>query len=279
MPQATYADLMVEGTPYIELRIDLKEPADLFDLVRAFSAVGNQFDEYLKREHRDLEGSTRLFVKQIRAGSIIVELIPMIVTLVQAMDTGLIVDGFVNRFRALLSPYLAGNRVQDLSRNDIRDVLSAVKLIANDPDGRAAISSLEYHKTKTTERVSVHWDTSGAKKAAETLERQQVEISLPAYEVFENVLMVFWQSNLKDPLPGKRTGEMATIEAVSPKPLAIVYETDLARERIKHETEQGDRNLYKLGFYVDCYVERFQGRAVSYRITNVRSIIPLPDDD
>ncbi len=83
---------------------------------------------------------------------------------------------------------------------------------------------------------------------------------------------------LKDPQTGKRSGEKAIIEAVHPKPLAVVYETELAADRIKHETEQGDRNLYKLGFYVDCYVERLNGKPVAYRVTQVHNIIDLPDD-
>lgn len=279
MPQATYADLMEEGAPFIELRINLEQPAALADLVGAFAAVGSQFDEYLHREHPDLEGYARLFVKQIRAGSIIVELVPILQTLVQSMDTVLIVDGFVNRFRGLLIPYLHGVKPPEATKSDVRDILRVVRLIANDTNGSAAVSSAEYHRTRNTERVSIKWDTKQAKQAAETLEQQRIEIDLPAHERFDNVLMVLWQSNRKQPKTGKPTGEKAIIEAISKRPLAIIYESELARERIKYETMQDEKNAFKKGFFVDCLVERFEGRPVAYKISAVRNVIDLPDDE
>ena len=279
MPRATYAELMEEGTPFIELRIDLEQPAALVDLVGAFAAVGNQFDEYLRKHHADLEGSAQLFVKQIRAGSIIVELIPMVQTVLQSMDSVLIVDGFVSRFRDLLAPYLQGSKAPDATKVEVRDILKIVRLIANDTSGNATISSAEYHRTKSTERVSIKWDTREAKQATAALERQRIEIDLPAHESFENVLMVLWQSNKKHPKTGKPTGEKAIIEAVSQRPLALIYESELAQERIKYETTEDERNAFRKGFYVDCMVERFDGKPVAYKITAVRNVIDLPDED
>jgi hypothetical protein len=270
---------MNEETPFIELRICLDQPPTLVDLVSAFVAIGNQFDHYIRREHPNLEGAAQLFVKEIRKGSTIVELIPQLAPLIANMDAALIIDNFVRRYGGAIQSFIAGHKLPDASRSDIKDMLGAVTAIANDTDGRAIISSAVYHETKTTKRVEIQFDTAQAREAKAVIERQKADLELKAFEPFENVLMVFWQSNLKDPSTGKRTGERAIIETVWPKPLAVVYETDLAADRIKHETEQGDRNLYKLGFYVDCYVERLRGKPVAYRVTEVRDIIELPDDD
>ena len=51
-----YHDLMQEGASFVELRICLKDPAELVSLVDAFAAVANQFDQYLRREHPNLKG-------------------------------------------------------------------------------------------------------------------------------------------------------------------------------------------------------------------------------
>ena len=61
-------------------------------------------------------------------------------------------------------------------------------------------------------------------------------------------------------------------------PRAVVYDSQLAAERIKHEIGQGDTSIFKLGFFVDCYVEKLRGRPVACRVTAVRNIISLPDD-
>ena len=276
----SYSRLMNDDTPFIELRICLGEPPELFALVSAFTAIGSQFDKYISREHPNLSGEARLFVKEIRKGSIIVELIPMILPLIENMDRALIIDGFVNRYGGILKRYIAGERVPDASRSDLKDFMGSVSVIATDPNGIAAISSAVYHETKTTKRVELEFNTEGARKARDTIESQRVEIDLPAYEKLERVLMRFFQSNLGNPTVGsKKTGERVVIEAISDKPLAIIYETDRAKERIKHETSEEEGNLYKKGFFVDCYVEKSSGKPVAYRITDVHEVIQLPDDD
>ncbi len=270
---------MQEGKPFVELRICLKDPAELVALVGSFAAVANQFDLYLRREHPNLKGAARLFVQDIRKGSIIIELLPVIQPLIANMDNALIVDGFVRRFGGKIKQYIEGVRDETASKTDIKDLMGAVELIANDPDGKSAISSLEYHKTKTTTRLTMEFDTVQAKKARETLQLQKAAIDLPAYEMFENKMMVFIQTTVTASDVGRKTKLQAIIEAVHPKPLGITFETDMARERIETEIREDEKNVYKKGFFVDCYTERLNGKPVAYRITAVRDIIPLPDDD
>jgi hypothetical protein len=270
---------MTEGTPYVELRIDLKSPAELSRLVGFFSSIANQFETYIRREHPNLKGDAQLFVKDIRQGSIIVELIPVVLPLIENMDRVLVVDGFVRRLGGLLNLYTSGQRQQDLPKNEIKDLMNAVTLIANDPEGKSAISSVEYHATKTTKRINIEFDTQGAKKAEETLQQQRAALDLAAYEVFENRMLVFVRTSVRATKTGERTDLKAIIESIHPKPLAVTYETDLARERIEAEIREDELNVYQKGFFVDVYAERLRGKPVAYRITAVRDIISLPDDD
>jgi hypothetical protein len=271
--------MMQDGTPYVELRIDLREPAELVDLVAAFAAIANQFERYIQTEHRNLRGAAKLHVKDIRQGSIIVELLPLLQPLVVNMDTALIVDGFVRRFGGLLTSYTSGKRVEAATKSYIRDIIDAVAVIANDRDGKSAISSMDYHETKSTQRLNIEFDTEGARRARETAQLQRAAIDLPAYEVIENKLMVFLATTVRPAETGRKTQLRALIEAVCRKPLAIIYETDMARERIEDEIREDEKNVYKKGFLVDCYVEKFNGKPVAYRITQIHDIIPLPDDD
>lgn len=274
-----YSDLMEEGSKYVELRICLRDPAELGSLVEAFAAVASQFETYLRREHPNLKGAAKLFVQDIRKGSIIVELVPVIQPLIANMDNALIVDGFVRRFGEKLKNYAQGIRDASASKSDIRDLMGAVTVIANDPEGKSIISSVEYSKTKATTKFKIEFDTDGAKKARETLQLQKAALDLPAYEIFENKLMVFVRTSIRSSTTGKKTELQAVIEAIHPKPLPITFETDLARERIEGEIKEDEKNVYKKGFFIDCYTERLAGKPVAYRITTVRDIIRLPEDD
>ncbi len=278
MGRADYSQHMVEGKNYIELTLDLKEPAELYDVVRSFTSLARQFDEYVKAEHPNLDGEAKIYVKDIRHGSIIADLVPFIQPLIQNMDSALIIDGFVRRYGGLLMRYVRGDRFEAAKKSDLDDFMGQVAAIAKDPDGSLAISSAEFHQTQRTTRARVVFNTNDARRIEAAASMHRKELEAKAYEVYKNVLLVFWQSNLKESELGKRTGEKAIVEEVTKTPLAVVYDSDLAEERIKHETKDGDRNLYKLGFYVDCRVERLNGRPVAYRISEVRDIIELPDE-
>jgi hypothetical protein len=61
--------------------------------------------------------------------------------------------------------------------------------------------------------------------------------------------------------------------------LPLVYASDLAEQRIKHEIAEAENNVFKKGFIVDVNVQTKGGRPVAYRVTNLHQVIDLPDDD
>ncbi|ADP72473.1 hypothetical protein Rvan_3280 [Rhodomicrobium vannielii ATCC 17100] len=274
----SYSDAMSEGTHYIELRLNLSQPAELLSLVGAFSALANQFEQFIKREHPPLEGRAKLYVQHIHASDIVLQLIPLVQNAIATMDSALIVDGFASRYGGWLSNLFEGKKHENATKSDLKDFMNQVAIIATDPNAKATLSSAVFHGTSSTSKAVLEFDTQQARRAEKIIDEHKREIDLKAYEVAENVLMVFYQSNLRNPDILKQTSEKAIIEAVSKKPLAIVYASEIAKERIKHEMMAGERNLYQLGFYVDVYVERLGGKPVAYRIAHVHDIIELPDD-
>jgi hypothetical protein len=269
---------MRDGQPFIEIRLCFSQPAELLDLVDLFAAISSQFERYMKSNYPDLDQHAKLYVRHIREGSIIIELVPIMQTIIGTMDYTLIVDNFVQRYKDALHTYLSGGK-KESTRQEIRDYLGSVRAIARDTDGKAVISSAEYKETKTSKRVSFEFTTDQAREARNTLEAQNVQIELPALEVHNRVLMRFYQQNIAEPKIGSRkTGEKGIIESISLKPLSIIYETELAKERIYYEKKEDEHNIFHKGFYVDCYVERVNGKPVAYRIFDVHEIIDLPED-
>jgi hypothetical protein len=76
---------------------------------------------------------------------------------------------------------------------------------------------------------------------------------------------------------GKPSGEMVKIDEISDRPLALVYGSELAEERIKHEICDADENVYKKRFVVDANVKSMGGRPVAYAVTNLHQVVELPD--
>lgn len=86
--------------------------------------------------------------------------------------------------------------------------------------------------------------------------------------------MRFTRSDIGDVTVGKPSGERVKIEEIADRSLPLVYGSELAEERIKHEIREADENVYKKGFIVDVNVKSTGGRPSRTRSrTFIRSSI------
>jgi len=99
-----YAQPM-DGAPHILMKIETVAPIELGDFVSLFASVGNQFEKFIASEYPDQRGEARFFVKEVRAGSIEVELIgwvgtggAMMALAVPVLDQLNTLSDFVNNY-------------------------------------------------------------------------------------------------------------------------------------------------------------------------------------
>lgn len=156
--------------------------------------------------------------------------------------------------------------------------MGAVTAIANDPDGRATLQAVAFEDGAKKVKAAISFDTSEAREAQRQIEAQRRSLETSSSADHQRMLMVFTQSNVKDVATGKRTGERVLIEDISQRDLPLIYASELAEQRIKHEVRDADENVYKKGFIVDVNVQLAGGRPAGYRVTNLHQVIDLPSD-
>jgi hypothetical protein len=97
--------------PVITFKLENSKPVDLLDLTSSLAAFGEAYSDYVARAGYDIEpGNVRLFIREIRTGSIIADLVSM------ADQTSLVLShldaaaGFISHFdnTALLSCIVGG---------------------------------------------------------------------------------------------------------------------------------------------------------------------------
>jgi len=268
--------------PHIVLNLKTKNPIELTDFVSAFTSISNQYEKFIRAHYPDMSSDANFFVREVRAGSIEAELIPWALqglsAVVNVIEQVEIVVKFVQNYGGALSPYLGGSKSPEVTRSDLKDFMGAVSAIANDPNGHATLRAVAFEDGKKKIKAAISFDTSEARQAQRQIEDQQVMIEANESADHQRVLMVFTQSNIKDATMGKRTGERVRVEEISPRDLPLIYASDLAEQRIKHEVREADDNVYKKGFVVDVNVQLVNGKPAAYRITNVHQVIDLPSD-
>jgi hypothetical protein len=268
--------------PHIVLNLKTKNPIELTDFVSAFTSISNQYEKFIRAHYPDMSSDANFFVREVRAGSIEAELIPWALqglsAVVNVIEQVEIVVKFVQNYGGAPSPYLSGSKSPEVTRSDLKDFMGAVSAIANDPNGHATLRAVAFEDGKKKIKAAISFDTSEARQAQRQIEDQQVMIEAKESADHQRVLMVFTQSNIKDATMGKRTGERVRVEEISPRDLPLIYASDLAEQRIKHEVREADDNVYKKGFVVDVNVQLVNGKPAAYRITNVHQVIDLPSD-
>lgn len=278
-PEHAYSRVMENGGAAVIVSLDLAEPVEIHDFVSTFAGLGGQFERFLRAEEPDLDGEVKVYVKEVRKGSmeavmIIASVYPQVIS---TMDHLQIASDFVARVgRSIATFKNPGGRLPKASKTELTEIIDTVMATANDPDGRASIKAVSYSKEGEKTDCLVEFNTSEARQAVREIEGQFVEIASVTDFDHDNKLLTFYQSNRKD---SGKTGEKGIIEDISGKPLSVVYASDLARERIKSEMLEGERNIYKLGFFVDVNVVTKSGQPVAYRIKAVRDVIEIPDED
>lgn len=287
----SYSAAMGDEGAHVRFRLETKQPIALSDFVSAFIGVGSQFEKFVAREHPDLKADSEFFVKEVRSGSIEADLVAWVQQMAPAaifvaphaidyIDKAQILEKFVNDLRARLGTYFRPNgRIDDASKGDLSDFLKTTAAIANDPDGAAELEAAAFEDGKRKVRAAFKFKTKEARAAEQQISDHRRAMENVSAADHERVLMHFVRPSIELTKTHKRTGERAIIEAIHPKALAVVYASDLARERVFHEMREAESNIFRVVFDVDVNVEMMNGRPVAYRIMHVHSVIDAPDDD
>lgn len=276
---------MVRGEPQIILTIDTKSPVKVDAFVGAFTALENEYDRFIKQSHPGLQEDAELYVSKVRSGSFVVEMLPMVTSaaplIIADMERVLIVEQFVRlwgkRFKALLSSRPTKQTPE--TKSELNDWMSGIQAIAQDSNGSAKLEAAVFEDGQRKIRAAVKFSTPDARKASLNIVHRLREIEKKEYVDHARVLMRFTRSDVGDVNLNKPSGERVVVDEISSRALALIYASDLAEQRIKHEIRVADDNVYKKGFVVDVNVRSTGGGPAAYAVTNVHQVIDLPDEE
>jgi hypothetical protein len=274
-----YSELVAETKAYLTVTLDLKEPVQIEDFSALFAGMGGQFDRYLAEHHPKLKGEAKMFVKEVREGSIVFDLIAHIKDMIGLMDATLVIGGFGSLFSKRIRTLMGGEFIPNASKGDIEEIGKTVRALSKDAGGEMRLERVAYEKGVLQKRLLLEFGTAQARRAEETLAEQTKVIDAVSHVDYSRKLMTFERSRKSDTDLEKPTGELVIIEEVVPQPKALIYGSDLVEQQIKHEIREADDNIYKKGFIVDANARLRAGRIIGYVVTAVHQVIDLGDDD
>jgi hypothetical protein len=173
----TYAELMAGELAYISLKIDFTQLIDVLDFVSLFTSVESQFEHFISARYPDFASEARVFVKEIRPGSIEADLFTAAGLIVPLMEHALVIEDFIKRYYDRLSRYfLPAGRDETATKSDLKDFMGAVSAIAHDPDASSKISVVQYEDGNRNVRCALKFDTQQARQAIEQIENHRRDL-------------------------------------------------------------------------------------------------------
>lgn len=256
----------MNGEGKIIVEIKNKTPVQLLDLTQSLISFAKEYQGFADSEFEgDYRTETRLYVKEIRTGSIITELVPYAAGLLPLLSDTNTVVGFVRHLKAavdqLRTPKEPGTRT-NLTRTTLTNIASIVDPVAKDNGSQINITG----ETVNIAPVYLNVNSVDANLVQTQAMREMALLRTPLVGLHENVVM-YWYQARNDPT--SKAGDKAIIESISSHPVKVVFST----EKIKAEMLRLDENIFKHAFIVDVHVETVENRPMLYKVMHLHEEI------
>ena len=278
----TYGAAMREGVPYIQLKLDVPDAIELSAFVGAFTSAANEFDRFMRSHRPDVAPDAKLYVGEVRQGSIIAHLVPFMSLLpetVNAMSSILTIEEFVKVYGQRLGFFKdKSDPPEGITKKELQDFGKQVEAIAGQPNSTLTMAAIYIEHGDHKVRAAFQFNTSEGRSIQDNLDSAKRILDHHERTDHERVLMTFVRSDIRAAQVGKNSGELVQIAEIQEKPCALIYGSAMAEQEIKQEIAN-DESVYKKGFVVDVNVNRRNERVFAYNVTNLHQIIDLLDDE
>jgi hypothetical protein len=272
MVKSTPVPIVTDDAARVEIVISNADPIELLDFTASLTGIAREYQAAVQRANPDVRvEETKLVIVEIRKGSTILELVPLLLPLISEYDKLKPVVDFLKDVKWGLDLLkLPGGRLPDPLTSRLKNLNDMVAVVAKDNAGSLRIAAR--HKEKgVIQEIVVQRDD--ARNVQSNIAAQRLEIEDRSAVEYPSVLMRLHQSSISEATVGRRTNEKGIIERVDDVPRPLIYASDLAAQAIKGEILRPGGNPYKKLFVVDVDVETVAGTPKAYRVRNVSDIV------
>jgi hypothetical protein len=265
---------IVKQDTRLVVSINNKQPIELLDLITSLLSLASQFSSYVKKNGTNkTERETKLFVKEIKSGSVVVELVELAtVSLIPFAENMNTIFEFATYCKNALTYILKGNEPEnnklELSPNDYREFSAIVNPIAKDN-----ASQINFSTTINGNPIlNFNFDSIQSNAIQNTVKRQLNVLKQPETEgnIYEKVIFTWFQarSDIKS-----KTGNRGLIESLNEKAMNVIIENEKTKEDMLHS----DNNPLKTAFVVDAKIENINGKPAVYRIIKLHDFFDIEE--
>jgi len=245
----------------LNIHLENVQPVELTDLTESLLSLSVEYKRFVQRQP-DLYAPTdvKLYIKEIKAGSIetvlISSLVPVVAPLFEHRQS--IVE-FAKWIKQVYDYYKSakGEKPQ-LDKASYSNLASFLQPVAKDNGAQLNLNNT----VNGQQVVNINLSSMEANAIQNLLRRDALLLHEPASRLHEQVVL-YWYQAKND--PQSSTGDKGVIESVSPNPVKVVF----AQDRLKSVMLYKEGNPFKSAFIVDVMVETIENRPVLYKVVGL----------
>ena len=251
------------------LKIENKRPIELITLTKSLISVSNQFSDFVTREGNSKEErEAKLFIKEIKSGSVIIELIEYAtactIPFIENINT---IIGFAENLKRAINYYATDTGEKpDTTINNLKDISTIINPIAKDKGSQMFIQTTVNGNVSLT----ININSNEANAAQNKIKQEIIDLKFeePQNDTIERVALKLYQarSDIKT-----NTGNKGIIEELNEKPLNLIFENDETKEQIL----QAEINPLKSIFVVDAKIINVDKKPTIYKILKLHECFEI----
>lgn len=252
------------------LRVEIKnsKPVDLIDLTTSLMALAQSFKDFATANSGDpLPDNMRLYVKEMKSGSVIAELVTLTEQAQWITENIEVLAGFVGNLNDLMTFFMGkvDAPAQRPTKRQAEQIIGIAEPIAKDSAAQMNVQVMDGGVVNLHQTIHI---TSLDANAMQNGAKRFLGPALPASYVAADQIMVLEQ--VKN-VANAKTGDRGVIEAITSRPVKLRFLTEEGKRKV---LELDHLNPLQCAFLVDVDVRSVEGKPVLYQVIDVKDIIP-----
>ncbi|MDO9299424.1 hypothetical protein [Bradyrhizobium sp.] len=249
----------------LEVRYSTGRPVELADLGESFRALGKQYENFVHRHGFEQPGNARLYVSEVRTGSIIILLKSLLEQGSMVLKDIDVLAGFMTNLYDLIEYFRTqkSKPPAEITRDDATRLSRIVEPTAK--DGSGAISFTFIGNTAPiaiTNNIIINNETANA---IQNNVRRFLGPAIPDPGSFQREVLYLEQMRGD---PKSKVGDRGIIERFSTKPVKLHFMTPESKAAVL------DRPYpFKVAHVIDGQVSTAKGEPALYKVTNVHETL------
>ncbi len=258
----------------LDVKLEYSQPVELADLTLSLQGLARSYKRYATQHDIDVGDAVKLYVREIKSGSVIVDLVND--TLAHAVAAGPVIAGMAlpeltSKAKLLLdfAKFVKGTydffrgsapKPADLTAPHIRDLSNVLEPVAKDSNGNVSINARD--NAQVYVQVTVNQTDANAiqNKAV-----KEIEILKAPEQTIHRQVLLYWHKATADMVSAP--SDRAIIDAITDKPLRVFFpDGDVLT---KATMIAGKSNPFTAGFLVDVELQTLKGEPYAYKVTHL----------